>query len=137
MAAPPSDQAHSSMCSSSASVLYLGFQAHSSRRFLLTTKAVTGLEGLVAPSCPTLCDLMDCSPPGSSVHGILQARILGWVALLQGIFPTQGLNPCLLHCRQILYRLSNRGGLTGLGFLLKTKAVTGLPHRVPVWDTPG
>ena len=34
---------------------------------------------LVAPSCPTLCDPMDCSPPGSSVHGILQARILEWV----------------------------------------------------------
>ena len=31
-------------------------------------------------SCPTLCDPMDCSPPGSSVHGILQARILEWVA---------------------------------------------------------
>ena len=34
----------------------------------------------VAQSCPTLCDPMDCSPPGSSVHGILQARILEWVA---------------------------------------------------------
>ena len=34
----------------------------------------------VAQSCPTLCNLMDCSPPGSSVHGILQARILEWVA---------------------------------------------------------
>ena len=32
-------------------------------------------------SCPVLCDLMDCSPPGSSVHGILQARILEWVAM--------------------------------------------------------
>ena len=32
-------------------------------------------------SCQTLCDPMDCSPPGSSVHGILQARILGWVAI--------------------------------------------------------
>ena len=31
-------------------------------------------------SCPILCDLMDCSPPGSSVHGILQVRILEWVA---------------------------------------------------------
>ena len=45
---------------------------------------------------------MDCSPPGSSVHGILQARILEWVchALLQRIFLNQGLNPhlfCLLH----------------------------------------
>ena len=35
---------------------------------------------LVAKSCPTLCDPMDCSPPGSSVHGILQERILEWVA---------------------------------------------------------
>ena len=34
----------------------------------------------VAQLCPTLCDLVDCSPPGSSLHGILQARILGWVA---------------------------------------------------------
>ena len=36
---------------------------------------------LVTQSCPTLCDPMDCSPPGSSVHGILQARILEWVAI--------------------------------------------------------
>ena len=176
---------------------------------------------LVALQCLTLCDPMDCSPPGSSVHGILQARILEWVALLfsrgssqpgieprwpelqadpllpepggspynplgrcisivppwkskvslspmlpedcwgslainsdgytsignsklrkvkvtqclilrphglyspwnspgqntrlgnlsllQGIFPTQGLNPGLLHCRQILYQLSHKG----------------------------
>ena len=35
---------------------------------------------LVAQLCPTLCDPMDCSLPGSSVHGILQARILEWVA---------------------------------------------------------
>ena len=33
-------------------------------------------ESGVAQSCPTLCDPVDCSPPGSSVHGILQARIL-------------------------------------------------------------
>ena len=39
------------------------------------------LKVLVAQSCPTLCDPMDCSPPGSSVHGILQARILEWVAI--------------------------------------------------------
>ena len=37
---------------------------------------------LVTQSCPTLCDPMDCSPPGSSVHGILQARTLEWVAIL-------------------------------------------------------
>ena len=41
---------------------------------------------LVAQSCPTLCDTVDCSPPGSSVHGILQARILEWLAILFGSF---------------------------------------------------
>ena len=38
-------------------------------------------ESEVAQSCPTLCDPMDCSMPGSSVHGIFQARILEWVAI--------------------------------------------------------
>ena len=38
-------------------------------------------ESEVAQSCPTLCDPVDCSPPGSCVHGILQARILEWVAI--------------------------------------------------------
>ena len=38
-------------------------------------------ESEVAQSCPTLCDPVDCGPPGSSVHGILQARILEWVAI--------------------------------------------------------
>ena len=44
-------------------------------------------EREVAQSCPTLWDPLDGSPPGSSIHGILQARILD-----QGIFPTQGSN---------------------------------------------
>ena len=56
---------------------------------------------------------MDCSPPGPSVHGILQARILECVAIphpfLQGIFLTQGLNLGLLLCRQTLYHLSHQG----------------------------
>ena len=38
-------------------------------------------ESEVAQSCPTLCDPMDCSLPGSSLHGILQARVLEWVAI--------------------------------------------------------
>ena len=52
-----------------------------------------------------LWDPMDCSLPDSSVHGILQARILEWVAcsLLHGIFPTQGVNPGLPHCRWIFF----------------------------------
>ena len=53
----------------------------------------------VAQRGPTLCDPMDCSLPGSSVHGVFQARIREWVChfLLQGIFLTQGLSPHLLH----------------------------------------
>ena len=110
---------------------------------------------LVAQPCPTLCNSMNCNLPGSSVYGILQARILEWIAvpfsrgssqprieprshiagglqvdswpseppgklknigvgnlsLLQGIFPTQGLNWGLLHCRRILYQLNYQGSL--------------------------
>ena len=68
---------------------------------------------LVAQSCPILCDPMDCSLPGSSVHGVLQANNtgLGCQYLLQGIFPTQGSNPGLLHCRQILYCQNHQGSL--------------------------
>ena len=65
---------------------------------------------LIAQFCSTLCNPMDYSPPGSSVHGILQARILeGCHAFFQGIFPTQGLYPGLLHYRRILYCLSHQG----------------------------
>ena len=44
-----------------------------------------------------LCSPIDCSPPGSSIHGVLQNTGVGCHALLQGTFPTQGPNPCLLH----------------------------------------
>ena len=66
---------------------------------------------LVTQLCLTLCDLMDYSPPGSSVHGILQARILEWVAIpfSRRIFPTQEWNPGLPHRRWILYHLSHQG----------------------------
>ena len=61
--------------------------------------------------CTILCDPRDCSPPDSSVHGILQARILEWVAMpsSRGIFPTQGLNLGLLHCRRIIYQMRYQG----------------------------
>ena len=54
---------------------------------------------LVAQSRLTLRSPMDGNPPGSSVHGILQARTLDWAAIAssRGIFLTQELNPCLLH----------------------------------------
>ena len=57
-----------------------------------------------------------CSPPGSYVHRISQARTeLDSHSLLQGIFPTQGPNPGLLHRRQILYHWSHRGNPTRKG----------------------
>ena len=61
---------------------------------------------LVTESCLTLCDPMDCSPPGSSVHRDSPGKNtgVGCHALLQGIFLTQG----LLHCSQILYCLSHQ-----------------------------
>ena len=47
---------------------------------------------LVAQSCPTLCDPMDCGPPDSSDHGISQARILEWVAISTlGDLPSPGI----------------------------------------------
>ena len=52
----------------------------------------------------TLCDPMDCSPPGSSVHGIVQAKVQEWVAISfsRGSSRTQGMHPGLPHCRQII-----------------------------------
>ena len=65
----------------------------------------------VAQSCLFLCDIMDCNPPGSSVHGILQARVLEWVAMpFSRRYSRQGSNSCLfISCigRQILYQLSH------------------------------
>ena len=64
----------------------------------------------VAQSCPTLCDPMDNSPWNSLGHNIG----VGSLSLLEGIFPTQGSNPGLLHCRQILYQLSHKRRLRTL-----------------------
>ena len=64
-----------------------------------------------AQSHPTLCAPMDCSPPDSSFHRDSPGKNtgVGCHALLHGIFPTQGSNPGLPHCRQILYCLSRQG----------------------------
>ena len=62
---------------------------------------------LVTQLCLTLCDPMDCSPPGSSVHGDCPGKNtrVGCHALLQGIFLTRESNWGLLHCRWFLYQL--------------------------------
>ena len=68
---------------------------------------------LVAHLCPILRDPMDCIPPGSSVPGILQARILEWVAMpfSRGSSPPRDQTWVSPHCRQILYHLSHPGSL--------------------------
>ena len=66
---------------------------------------------LVTQSCPTLCDTVDYSQPDSSVCGDSPGKNTGNTschAPLQGIFPTQGSNPGLLHCRQVLNRLNHQ-----------------------------
>ena len=87
-----------------------------SREDSLCLPVLCGISGLIASSAPslvyakslqsclTLGDLMDCGPPGSSVHGDSTGKHtgVGCHFLLQGIFPTRGLKPCLLwllHCR--------------------------------------
>ena len=69
---------------------------------------------LAAQLCPTFCSPMDCSLPGPSLHGDSPGKNpgVGCHSLLQGIFPTQGLNPGLPHCRRILHQLSHQGNST-------------------------
>ena len=66
---------------------------------------------LVTQLCLTLCHPMECSPPGPSVHGLLQARVMEWVAIpfSRGSSLIQGLNLGLPHYRQIFYHQSHLG----------------------------
>ena len=74
-------------------------------------------------SCPTLCNPMDCSLPGASVHGILRQEYWsGYHFLFQGIFPTQGSNLHLLHCRQILYHWASKEALIISSWVLRLLA---------------
>ena len=73
---------------------------------------VTGLSFWVWCVCVCVsCDPMDCSPPGSSVHGNSLGKNTGvdCHSLLQGIFPSQGSNLAFPHFRQILYHLNHQG----------------------------
>ena len=90
------------------SVPYLFFPVLPSPSYLSVCCAMLCL---LAQSCPTLCDPVDCSSPGSSVHGDSPGKNtgVGCHAFLQGIVPSQGSNPDRPHCRWILYRLSHQG----------------------------
>ena len=81
-------------------------------------------ENEVAQSCPTLSDPMECSPPGSSVHGIFQARVLEWGATAfssppPGVLPNSGIKfmSVYVSCigRWVLDQLCHLGSLVSLG----------------------
>ena len=75
-----------------------------------TQSVVAGSYVLLAQLCPILCDSMDCTRQAPlSMEFSSKNTGVGCHVLLQGIFPTQGLNPVLLHCRQILCHLSHQG----------------------------
>jgi len=94
---------------------------------------------LVTQSCLTLCDPIDCSPPGSPVRGILQARVLEWVAISLSIqlpvcmcvcvclcvsrsVVSDSLRPCKLQPTRLPYPWDSPGKNTGVGchFLLQS-----------------
>ena len=80
------------------------------------------LHAKLLQSCLTLCNPMDCSPPGTSVHEILQARILEWVAISfsrGSSRPRDRTNLGLPHCRQMHYYLSHQGSPCYMGGTLK------------------
>ena len=86
----------------------------------LSFSSFISVEVKVAQLCLTVCDPMECSLPGSYVHGILQARILEWAAIPFSRGSSRlSSNPGLLHCRQIPYHLSHQGSPFFLTLLFK------------------
>ena len=87
-----------------------------------------------AQSCWTLWDPADCSPPGSSVHGILQARMLESVAMPTSRGSSQSRDGTLglLHCKQILYHLSHQRHLDNIFLLIFSHQVVS-----DSWQTRG
>ena len=98
-------------------------------RFLLQCMKVKS-ESEVAQSCPTPSDPMDCSPPGSSIHGIFQARVLEWVAIAfsdmklhtssQSILEKETLYPLVAFpsgstVKESTYSAGDLGSIPGLG----------------------
>ena len=84
---------------------------------------------LVSQSCLTLCDPVDCSPPGFSVHGIPQARILEWVAISfsRGYFPPKDrTRVCCVSCtgRQIVFHYCHLGRPLGPSMLVQLLSST-------------
>ena len=80
------------------SILFCTFCFSLNTSLLDLTVVITSVCVLVAQSCPTLCNPVDCSPPGSSVHGISQARILEWVAISYSRGSSQARDQTRISC---------------------------------------
>ena len=90
------------------------------------------MKAKVAQSCLTLCEPVDCSPWNS----LGQNSGVGSLSLLQGIFPTQGLNPGLPHCRRFLYQLSHKGSPRILEWVAYPFSRVSSWPRNWTWDSP-
>ena len=84
----------------------------------------------VAQSCPTLCDPMCYTSPWNSPG---KNTGVGRLSLIQGIFPTQGLNPGLPHCRWILHQLSHKGNSRILEWVAYLFSKGYLPNQESNW----
>ena len=79
-------------------------------------------EREVAQSCPTLSDPVDCSPPGSSVHGIFQARVLEWVATAFSIVLEEEL-------KSLLMKMKEESEKVGLRLNIQKKKILAWSHH--------
>ena len=89
----------------------------------------------VTQSCPTLCDPMDCSLPGSSVHGIFQARILEWVAISYSNVAAAAAAKLLQSCQTLCNpKMAAYQAPQSLGFS-RQEHWSGLPLPYPVHES--
>ena len=92
------------------------------------------VNALVGQLCPTLCDPMDCSPPGSSVHGLLQARVLEWGAISFSRASSWPRGGTLVSCTTGRFFTAEPPGKPPFELKRARK-----PHTQPseLWETPG
>ena len=92
-------------------------------------------EALVAQSCPTPCDPMDCSPPGFSVHGVFQARILEWVAVYFSGGSSLPRDQTHVSClsRWTPYLWASREALAVVSTVQQIDSATHTPVSPPFW----
>ena len=94
------------------------------------------VKASVTQLCPTLCDPMDCSPPGSSVHEF--SRQESWSGLPcspPGDLPDPEIKPGLLHWKQILYHLSHQESLSSLFMGLRIVGIDTYHLTKKIWQS--